>query len=120
LGQNWLQVAHPEDRERVSGLFTESIRTGQPSEWLWRIADKIGHYRWFHTRSEPFLEQDDSIRRWYSATTDVDDLLRSKEAIRDHRMQLDLLADGVPGFLWKALLTGRSHTSTTIARNILD
>ena len=106
LGDKWLQIAHPEDRERVSGLFTESIRTGRPSEWLWRIADKNGHYRWFHTRSEPFLEQDDSIRRWYSATTDVDDLLRSKEAIRDHRMQLDLLADGVPGFLWKALPNG--------------
>jgi PAS domain S-box-containing protein len=106
LGQNWLQVAHPEDRERVSELFTESIRTGQPSEWLWRIADKNGHYRWFHTHAEPFLEQDGSIRRWYSATTDIDDLLRSKEAIRDHRMQLDLLAEGVPGFLWKALPNG--------------
>jgi PAS domain S-box-containing protein len=106
LGQNWLQVAHPEDRERVSALFTESIRTGQPSEWLWRIADKNGHYRWFHTHAEPFVEQDGSIRRWYSATTDIDDLLRSKEAIRDHRMQLDLLAEGVPGFLWKALPNG--------------
>src|ERR1700733_10515958 len=106
LGQNWLQVAHPEDRERVAESFAESIRTGQPSEWLWRIADKNGHYRWFHTHAEPFLEQDGSVRRWYSATTDIDDLLRSKEAIRDHRMQLDLLAEGVPGFLWKALPNG--------------
>jgi PAS domain S-box-containing protein len=106
LGYKWLQIAHPEDRAHVSELFAESIRTGQPSEWLWRIADKNGHYRWFHTRSEPFLEQDGSIRRWYSATTDIDDLLRSKEAIRDHRMQLDLLAEGVPGFLWKALPNG--------------
>jgi PAS domain S-box-containing protein len=106
LGDKWLQLAHPADRGHVSELFAESIRTGQPSEWLWRIADKNGHYRWFHTRSEPFLEQDDSTRRWYSATTDVDDLLRSKEAIRDHRMQLDLLAEGVPGFLWKALPNG--------------
>jgi PAS domain S-box-containing protein len=102
LGHKWLQIAHPEDRDRVAELFNESIRTGLPSEWLWRIADKNGNYRWFHTHAEPFLEQDGSIRRWYSATTDVDDLLRSKEAIRDHRMQLDLLADGVPGFLWKA------------------
>jgi len=106
LGYQWLQIAHPEDRERVSEVFTESIRTGQPSEWLWRIADKNGHYRWFHTHAKPFLEQDGSIRRWYSATTDVDDLLRSKEAIQDHRMQLDLLAEGVPGFLWKALPDG--------------
>jgi PAS domain S-box-containing protein len=106
LGHKWLQVSHPEDRERVSELFRESIRTGQPSEWLWRIADKNGNYRWFHTHAEPFLEQDGSIRRWYSATTDIDDLLRSKEAIRDHRMQLDLLAEEVPGFLWKALPDG--------------
>ena len=106
LGHKWLQIAHPEDRERVSELFAESIRTEQPSEWLWRIADKNGHYRWFHTHAEPVLEQNGLILRWYSATTDVDDLLRSKEAIRDNRMQLDLLAEGVPGFLWKALPDG--------------
>ena len=106
LGYKWLRVAHPEDRDSVSELFSESIRTGQPSEWLWRIADKNGHYRWFHIHAKPFFEQDGSIRRWYSATTDIDDLLRSKEAIRDHRMQLDLLAEGVPGFLWKALPNG--------------
>jgi PAS domain S-box-containing protein len=106
LGHKWLRVAHPEDRERVSGLFSESIRTGDPSDWLWRIADKKGHYRWFHTHARPFLEQDGSIRRWYSATTDVDDMLRSKELIQDHRMQLDLLTEGVPGFLWKALPNG--------------
>jgi len=106
LGHKWLQVAHPEDRERVSELFSESIRAGRPSEWLWRIADKNGHYRWFPTHAEPFLEQDGSIRRWYSATTDIDDMLRSKEMIRDHRMQLYLLAEGVPGFPWKALPDG--------------
>ena len=106
LGHKWLQVSHPDDRQRVSDLFTDSIRTGRSSEWLWRIADKNGNYRWFHTHADPFLEQDGSIRRWYSATTDVDDLLRSKEAIRDHRMQLDLLTEGVPGFLWKALPDG--------------
>jgi PAS domain S-box-containing protein len=44
LGHKWPQIAHPEDRERVSDVFAESIRTGQPSEWLWRIADKNGHY----------------------------------------------------------------------------
>jgi len=71
LGYKWLRVAHPEDRERVSELFSESIRTGRPSEWLWRIANKNGHYRWFHTHAAPFLEQDGSIRRWYSATTDI-------------------------------------------------
>jgi PAS domain S-box-containing protein len=102
LGHKWLQIAHPEDRDCVAELFNESIRTGQPSEWLWRLADKNGNYRWFQTHADPYLEQDGSIRRWYSSTADVDDLLRSKEAIQDHRMQLDLLAEGVPGFLWKA------------------
>ena len=106
LGYKWLRAAHPEDRKRIYELFSESIRTGRPSEWLWRIADKNKQYRWFHTHAEPFLEEDGSVRRWYSATTDIDDVLRSKEMIQDHRMQLDLLAEGVPGFLWKALPNG--------------
>jgi PAS domain S-box-containing protein len=106
LGYKWLRVAHPEDRKRIYKLFSESIRTGRPSEWLWRIAGKDGQYRWFHTHAEPFLEEDGSVLRWYSATTDIDDVLRSKEMIQDHRMQLDLLAEGVPGFLWKALPNG--------------
>jgi PAS domain S-box-containing protein len=107
LGYKWLRVAHPEDRKRIYKLFSESIRTGRPSEWLWRIADKDRHYRWFHTHAEPFLEEDGSVLRWYSATTDIDDVLRSKEMIQDHRVQLDLLAEGVPGFLWKALPNGK-------------
>ena len=106
LGYQWLKVAHPEDRERVVRLQKESTATLKKLDMLWRVADRNGSYRWFRSIGEPWVEEDGTVHRWYSATTDVDDLLRSEEAIRDHRMQLDLLAEGVPGFLWKALPDG--------------
>nr|WP_187142965.1 PAS domain-containing protein [Terriglobus albidus] len=106
LGNGWLVVAHPEDRQRVFDLQQNSTATIGPLDMVWRIADKESRYRWFHTHSEPFFELDGSVQRWYSVTTDIDDLFRSRELIRDHKMQLHLLAENVPGFLWKALPSG--------------
>jgi PAS domain S-box-containing protein len=106
LGDGWLKTAHPEDRESILGYQMESTATLGHLDMLWRIADSNGNYRWFHTHAEPQVEEDGTVHRWYSATTDVDELLRSKEAIQDNRMQMDLLAEGVPGFLWKALPNG--------------
>ena len=107
LGYQWLEVAHPDDRERIFAMEQTSIETNGPVEMLWRMGDARGNYRWFHTYAEPFLEEDGTVQRWYSATTDIDDMFRSRELIRDHRMQLNLLAESFPGFLWKALPDGR-------------
>jgi len=107
LGYRWLEVAHPDDRERILALEQTSIDTDSPLEMLWRMSDARGNYRWFHTYSKPFLEEDGTVQRWYSATTDIDDMFRSRELIRDHRMQLNLLVESFPGFLWKALPDGQ-------------
>ena len=107
LGYRWLEVAHPDDRERIVSTMGASLKTNGPSEMLWRMRDKHGDYRWFHTYAEPFIEEDGTVQRWYSATTDIEDMFRSREIIRDHRMQLNLLAESFPGFLWKALPDGQ-------------
>ena len=107
LGYRWLEMAHPDDRERIFALEQTSIDTNGPLEMLWRMRDALGNHRWFHTYSEPFREEDGTVQRWYSATTDIDDMFRSRELIRDHQMQLNLLAENFPGFLWKALPDGQ-------------
>lgn len=107
LGYQWVELAHPDDRERIRALQHTSIANNTPLEMLWRMGDANGNYRWFHTNSEPFFKEDGTIERWYSATTDIDDIFRSRELIRDHRMQLNLLEESFPGFLWKAQPDGQ-------------
>lgn len=107
LGYQWVEIAHPDDRERILALEQASLDANGPLEMLWRLGDKDKNYRWFHTYSEPFLEEDGTVQRWYSASTDIDDMFRSRELIRDHQMQLNLLAENLPGFMWKALPDGQ-------------
>ncbi|WP_084080528.1 PAS domain-containing protein [Edaphobacter aggregans] len=50
-----MSAVHPDDRERIFAVQQTSTDSIEPLDMLWRIADRNGNYRWFHTHSEPFI-----------------------------------------------------------------
>jgi PAS domain S-box-containing protein len=70
LGKGWLDVIHPDDRERVEQDWQDSIRSGKAFDSRYRIRTKTGSYRHYDVRAVA-VERDGKIIEWVGASTDV-------------------------------------------------
>ncbi|WP_433970985.1 PAS domain-containing protein [Tunturiibacter lichenicola] len=102
----FLDCIHPDDRDTVVAEYITSLNQG-PIEIIYRLRGKNGIYCWFHTRAEPHFNEDGSIYRWYALNSNIDDLYRSRELLRERELQLNLLTETLPAILWKADLNGQ-------------
>ena len=102
---SYLDYIHPEDRTAVVENHIKSSNKG-PNEVIYRLRGTDGIYRWFHTRAEPHISEDGTIYRWYALNSDIDDLYRSRELLRERELQLNLLTETLPALLWKVAPDG--------------
>ena len=105
----FLSFIHPDDRDRVMESHLRSAQEKSAHDTTYRWADRDGNYRWRHSRSVPYFNDDGSVYKWYSVTIDIDDLYlyRSKEIIRERDVQLNWLTENVPSLLWRTDSHGR-------------
>jgi PAS domain S-box-containing protein len=96
----FLRFIHPDDRDRVKEGYLRSVQEKSAYDTTYRWADRDGDYRWRHSRSVPYFNNDGSVYKWYAVNMDIDDLYKSKELIREREVQLNWLAQTVPGLLW--------------------
>jgi hypothetical protein len=102
---SYLDYIHPDDRKAVVDDHIKASDKG-PNDVIYRLRGKDGIYRWFHTRAEPYFCEDGSVYRWYALNSDIDDLYRSRELLRERELQLHLLTETLPALLWKAAPNG--------------
>jgi PAS domain S-box-containing protein len=70
LGNGWLDVIHPEDRDRVERAWRECVRTGKIFDNRYRVRTRGGGYRHYDVRAVP-IERAGKIIEWVGASTDV-------------------------------------------------
>jgi len=76
----WVMALHPEDRERVLGLWCAARDSGS----LFQAHGRIWHapsqqWRYFTAKATPLINGDGSIREWVGACTDIDAQKRAEE-----------------------------------------
>ena len=85
----WLEPVHPDDRERVMGVWAGALERGEfhADYRLRHPAD--GQYRWFQTRATPVRNDRDEIVEWLGTSTDVEDLrgLQERQRVLLHELQ---------------------------------
>ncbi|MBE9126820.1 MULTISPECIES: PAS domain S-box protein [unclassified Coleofasciculus] len=81
-GFGWVEVIHPDDRERTLKDWTEAIASKSLYETEYRLRTKGGSYRDFFARGVPILEADGSIKEWVGTSTDITDRKQAEEAQR--------------------------------------
>lgn len=74
-GDGWLLSLHPEDRGVAREAWRRALDRGE-YEADFRVADRNGVYRWFHTRAMPVRDGRGAVVEWLGTTTDVNDLRR--------------------------------------------
>ena len=99
LKKHWQDFVHPEDLPRIIEGLVQAFASGQAFDVEFRPRRFDGVYRWFQARTVPFRDASGRIIRWYNLLTDIDELKRAEEALRDSERSLRSVIDGIPGFV---------------------
>jgi formate hydrogenlyase transcriptional activator len=83
------RVYHPDDIEAFADVRREGLARGAAFECEVRIRRAAdGKYRWFLLRYNPLLNDDGNVTRWYATGTDIDDLKRAEEQMKNENQAL--------------------------------
>jgi PAS domain S-box-containing protein len=93
------------------------MRTGEASEFSFRVRNAQGGYRWFLSRVEPLRASDGSLLLWIGVNLDIEELKCAEEALRESEYKLRQIIDTVPSLLWSA---GPDGKPTHVSQRLLD
>jgi formate hydrogenlyase transcriptional activator len=98
---------HPDDLRRLQEDGGNCLLKGLPVNLEGRLLGHDGEYRWFLIRLNPLRDEHGQVVRWYGTRTDIDDLKRSEERVRQDERQIHMLVDFVPQHLLMLDIAGR-------------
>jgi len=87
----WRDVYAPECLDPMAQLWEQCRASGAPFELEVPIRSADGEFRWFLTRANPVRGSNGLILRWFGTCTDVDQVKRAQEALRDETAVLELV-----------------------------
>jgi PAS domain S-box-containing protein len=92
-GWGWLDVVHPDDRERNLTEWKCALATSTPFRIERRLRAADGSYRWFLTQAIPVRDQSGRITRWLGSSTDIQDIVNAREVMARGRAELEQLVE---------------------------
>ena len=73
-GVGWLAAVHPDDVQRSTHMWNESVITGELYESEYRIRrSRDNIYRWHLARACPLIDKQGAIAKWFGTCTDIED-----------------------------------------------
>jgi PAS domain S-box-containing protein len=77
----WIEIVHPDDREKNINLWIESISTGKDFFYEHRFRKYTGEYRWQLSRAIPQKDENGIIRMWVGTSTDIQEQKNFSEVL---------------------------------------
>lgn len=108
-GWGWQNTVDPEVLPAMLTHWRASIHSGEPFEMEFPIRGADGQYRWFLTRVNAVRDRRGMVVRWFGTNTDVDQVKRAEQALREESKVLELLNS-----------TGSALASTRDLRSLLQ
>ncbi|MCC2955282.1 PAS domain-containing protein [Massilia sp. IC2-477] len=91
VGWGWQQVIDPGVLSTVMARWKATIHDGAAFEMEFPLRGADGSYRWFLTRVSAVRDPEGRVVRWFGTNTDVDQVKRVEQALRDESHVLELL-----------------------------
>ena len=108
-GWGWQSVHDPNELPKVLERWKSSIATGEPFEMTFPLRGADGNFRAFLTRGQPLKDANGRVVEWFGTNTDVNELKRAEEAMRESERRLSFALQVVQIGAWELDL--RDHTS---------
>ncbi|MBB4040746.1 PAS domain S-box-containing protein [Microvirga flocculans] len=103
---DWLEAVHPDDRERVTSDWLETLASERPSTSEYRVRAPNGDYRWVLERAVPFRGQDGTMQEWVGTVTDIHEQKSAAERLRRSEEQYRALIEASAAIVWRARADG--------------
>jgi PAS domain S-box-containing protein len=82
-GRGWNTPFHPDDKQAAWDAWDHATATGETYRIESRLRAADGSYRWFLMRGVPQRDPSGTIVKWFGTCTDIDDLKRGEESLRE-------------------------------------
>jgi PAS domain S-box-containing protein len=90
-GWGWQSLLDPDSSPKVLEQWKASIATGQPFEMVFPLRGGDGVFRPFLTRVMPVKDGSGNVVRWFGTNTDISELRRTDEALRQSEEKFSAL-----------------------------
>ena len=81
-GERWLDFVHPDDRGTLAAARSTGMARAEPYEFEYRLRRHDGAWRWHIARVVPQKDPAGRPLLWFGTATDVDDLKRAEDELR--------------------------------------
>jgi PAS domain S-box-containing protein len=88
-GHGWNKPFHPEDQERAWNAWENAVTNLASYALECRLRRADGVYRWWLIRGVPVLDAKGNVLKWFGTCTDIEDLKRAEEALRQANAGLE-------------------------------
>ena len=92
-GQLWKRLEHAFSPRRPAACLgpccNHATETGEPDRIASRLRAADGSYRWFLMRGVPLRDAAGRVVKWFGTCTDIDELKRGEEALRNLNEELE-------------------------------
>jgi len=82
-GHGWAEALHPDDRAANIDRWVQCLKDGVPFESQQRLRRRDGVYVWVIVWALPVRDWQGKVSRWVGSITNVDDIVRVQEALRE-------------------------------------
>jgi PAS domain S-box-containing protein len=106
-GWGWQTVHDPKHLPEVLERWKKSIQTGEPFEMEFPLLGADGRYRPFLTRIRPVRDSQGNVVRWFGTNTDVENLRREQDLLKESERKFRELAESLPELLWVSDAEGK-------------
>jgi len=105
LGTGWVNGIHPEDRQRVFAEWDRSTKERLPFKMQYRFCHKDGSVTWTIGEAEAITDANGRLMGYVGSITDVTELKRAEDALRESRARLEFALDSAQIGDWDLDLT---------------
>ena len=81
--KGWEYFMHPEELDSVRSTWNQAMTSGNVFEKEFRLRDKNGDYKWHLCRAVPVKDEDEKVKMWIGAITQIHELKEEEERKED-------------------------------------
>jgi PAS domain S-box-containing protein len=96
----WMSLVHPDDMVTTLALWNDAKAQCGNFQIEHRLGRKDGAYRWHLTRALPMRDAGGHIIMWVGTNTDIDDMKRADQALKEREERFRVMADTAPIMIW--------------------
>ncbi|MEO6006378.1 MAG: PAS domain S-box protein [Opitutus sp.] len=117
LGYGWLEMIHPDDRERTGELWQKAVAEARTFETEYRLRTEAGTYRWFLSRADMIKDAVGTVQLWIGTSTDIEEAKRTAALVQENETRLRLATEATAVGIWEWNVgTGAIHWDAQMFR----